>query len=328
MTFPPHSFILPTIPFRCDWTMSDWNTLSSAQDASVNHTLSTPDGGHWESRFVQRTSDYFICYLSSHTGCSHSCRFCHLTATGQTMMTPATVEDYLRQADKVLATYQKKLEEGQPAAQRLHFNFMSRGEALSNPHLLERSSELFQALGDRAQAFDLPARFLVSTILPRDFSADLSQVLADDRSHPYYSLYSVSPKFRKRWLPKALPAQEALALLADFQKQTGRKVVLHWAFIAGENDQQADVEATLDAVEASGLKAKFNLVRYNPHDARHGVEPSEERLQQLFDLIAGRLGQPGSRIVPRVGYDVKASCGMFIEPAGRARSIPLNVVAE
>lgn len=291
-----------------------WTTLASCQDASVNHTLATPDGGHWESRYVQRTDDYFICYLSSHTGCAYSCRFCHLTATRQTMMAPASMDDYLAQADRVLDTYRQRRDGGLPAAQRMHFNFMARGEALANPTLLERSDELFERLGEKADAVGLPARFLVSTILPRDFDGDLSRILADERALPYYSLYSVNPAFRKRWLPKAMPAADALARLARFQQDTGRKVVLHWAFIQGENDSLVDVDATLDAVDEAGLKAKFNLVRYNPHDGRHGQEPDEAHLQVLFDRIASRLGQPGSRIVPRVGYDVKASCGMFIVP--------------
>lgn len=306
-----------------------WTALPSANDASVNHTRATPDGGHWESRLVQRTADYFICYLSSHTGCAHSCRFCHLTATGQVMMAPATLEDYLDQADQVLATYRRRVEAGQARAGRVHFNFMARGEALSNPHFLAGSNELFQSLAQRAQALGAAPRFLVSTIFPREFSGDLSQILADERAVPYYSLYSVNPAFRKRWLPKAADPRRALAALAAFQQSGGgRDVVLHWAFIAGQNDSVEDVDATLDAVEEAGLKAKFNLVRYNPHDARHGVEPDEAHLDALFARINARMDLEGSRIVPRVGYDVKASCGMFIEPAQRPRrgSIDLVVV--
>lgn len=292
----------------------NWQTLPSKEDASINHILEQPDGGHWEARLVQRVEEYFICYLSSHSGCAHSCRFCHLTATKQVMMTPATIQDYLDQADQVLSSYRKRLEAGQPPANRLHFNFMARGEALSNPHFLSHSNELFQQLGERAEALGARPRFLVSSIFPRDFDGDLVKILADDRAVPYYSLYSVNPRFRKRWLPKSHAPEYALEQLVRLQQTTNRKVVLHWAFISGENDSLEDVHATLDVVEKSGLRAKFNLVRYNPHDHRHGVEPDEEHLNKVFEIIADRLGQPGSRIVPRVGYDVKASCGMFIEP--------------
>jgi 23S rRNA (adenine2503-C2)-methyltransferase len=293
--------------------MRTWTILRSRQDASVNFVSDSSDGGFFESRFVQRTSDYFISYLSSHTGCKHACRFCHLTATGQTMMTPATIEDYVEQARQSLAPAREQLEAGELRAKRAHFNFMARGEALSNAQFVDRSQELFDALAHETDGLGVErTRFLVSSILPHDFSGDLSKVLADERSILYYSLYSVDPDFRRRWLPRAMPAPKALDLIAEMQAKIGRDVALHWAFIEGQNDSVESVERVLEEVTSRGIRAKFNLVRYNPHDQRHGVEPNEEHLQSLFKIIAERLGHPGSRIVPRVGKDVKASCGMFV----------------
>lgn len=293
--------------------MTTWQELRSHEDASINLVHPTDDGGFWEARFVQRTDDYFIVYLSSHSGCQKACRFCHLTATGQTMMTPATVEDYLAQADQVLERYRALRDARGQTEQRMHYNFMARGEALSNPHFVAHASDLFARLGERSEALGLPARFLVSSILPQDFTGSLEQVFADERAMLYYSLYSVDERFRKRWLPKAMPAAQALDRIAAFQAATGREVALHWAFIEGENDSDESLDATLDAVTSRGIRAKFNLVRYNPHDARHGQEPGQERLDALFARIQERLPHPRSRIVPRVGHDVKASCGMFIE---------------
>jgi len=293
--------------------MSTPTILRSRLDASVNHVVAAGDGGFFESRYVRRVPERWICYLSSHSGCAKACRFCHLTATRQTMMRDATPADYLAQARHVFETYDQTVEQGAPRGEKVHYNFMARGEPLANAALLSEPDSVFAPLADLARLRNLSHEHKVSTILPADFRADLAEVLGDPASSLYLSLYSLDPGFRKRWLPKAMPGEAALDLVADYQKSTGRLVNLHWAFIAGANDAERDIDAIAEAVLSRGLRAKFNLVRYNPHSARHGVEPDEARLAMLFDRLSSALGGTGSRIVPRVGLDVKASCGTFVE---------------
>ena len=293
----------------------DCVTLSSKVDASVNHVVLAGDGGYYEARYVRRVPERWICYLSSHSGCDKACRFCHLTATRQTMMSPADLDGFLAQAARAFGSYDAACRDGVPAASKVHFNWMARGEPLENPTLLASPDELFGALGDMAASRRLSHAHKVSSILPAGFTGDLARILADSRSRIYYSLYSVNPAFRRRWMPKAMPAGEGLDLLADYQRRTGGTAVLHWAWIKGENDGEADVARLLEAVAVRGLRAKFNLVRYNPRSARHGAEPDEAALQALFDRVASGLGTPGSRIVPRVGVDVRASCGTFVDDA-------------
>ena len=296
-------------------SLIQWDHLPSETDASVNHILPHSDGGMWETRWVQRTSEYGIVYLSSHTGCAFSCRFCHLTATKQTMMTPASAQDYVNQLEQSLDTYVQRRLQGLAKAQRLHINFMARGEPLNNPTLLNSPMDVFTGLEQHVKRIqpDLDVHYLISSILPNTLDQPLEEVLVHPQSYLYYSLYSMGDKFRKRWLPKALPAEHGLDLCAQYQKATGQRVTLHWAIIEGENDSDADIDQVLEAVSQRGLRAKFNLVRYNPHDLRHGRETSEERLQAIFARIQRALGDPESRIVPRVGFDVKASCGMFVK---------------
>ena len=288
--------------------------MNSAIDVSVNHVVSSGDGGYFEARYVRRVPEKWVCYLSSHSGCNQACRFCHLTATRQTMMMPASIKDYLDQASRVFDSYdQQKLSGG--SANKVHFNYMARGEPLLNPHLLENSDHLFSELGILAKMRGLKHVHKVSTILPTLFKGSLVDVLADPSSELYYSLYSLDESFRKRWIPKALPAHVGLEMAADYQRRTGRNVVLHWAFIEGQNDSQTSVERLLNAVHALGLNAKFNLVRYNPYSAQHGQETNPQLLKVLFEQISNSLGSSHSQIVSRVGMDVKASCGMFFEPS-------------
>lgn len=287
-----------------------WKILKSHEDASVNFIKETSDNGFFEARFVQREPHYFIVYLSSHTGCNKSCRFCHLTATKQTMMTAATLEDYLEQADQVLDYYASRNKER--TEQIVNFNFMARGEPLANPVVLYNSKELFDKLGAKAESLGLKAQFMISSIIPEDFNVDLADIFSDERANLYYSLYSTQEKFRKRWLPKAKDCQTALDMIADFQIKTGREIALHWAFIAEQNDSIEELNKTMEDVKSRGIKAKFNLVRYNPHSDRHGYEPEEQHIIQLFNIVQSYLPNPRSRIVPRVGHDVNASCGMFV----------------
>lgn len=291
---------------------SDYTGYSSHQDASVNWDKPT-DVGRIEARYVRRCPDYVVAYLSSQTGCDQGCRMCHLTASGQTRLRDVTHEEFLAQADTILDHYRREA-----PARGVHFNFMARGEPLANPVLLDHADELLGDLAQRAVALDLRPRYLVSTIFPRQ----LGDRLLEDifiRYHPeiYYSLYSVRERFRRRWLPKALPVEEALDRLVSWQRSTYKICKIHYAFIAGENDSESDVHAICDALESRRLMVHVNIVRYNPHDPRrHGVEPPEEVIQRNAKIYESRLPYARARIIPRVGYDVRASCGMFFAPEG------------
>lgn len=226
------------------------------------------------------------------------------------MMTPATLEDYLEQADQVLDYYASRNKER--TEQIVNFNFMARGEPLANPVVLHNSKELFDKLGAKAEALGLKPQFMISSIIPEDFNVDLADIFSDERANLYYSLYSTQEKFRKRWLPKAKDCQTSLDMIAKFQSKTGREIALHWAFIAEQNDSIEELNKTMEDVKSRGIKAKFNLVRYNPHSDRYGYEPEEQHIIKLFNVVQSYLHNPKSRIVPRVGHDVKASCGMFV----------------
>jgi adenine C2-methylase RlmN of 23S rRNA A2503 and tRNA A37 len=239
---------------------------------------------------------------------------CHLTATGQTRLRDVAYEEFVEQAQMVLDHYRRE----EPPARAVHFNFMARGEPLANAFLLAHADELLGDLARRAVALGLRPRYLVSTIFPRELGNRLLEdVFLIHHPEIYYSLYSMSERFRRRWLPKALPAGEALDRLASWQRSTYKICKIHYAFIAGENDSEADVHAICDALESRRLMVHVNIVRYNPHDQRrHGVEPPEEVIQRNAGIYQARLSSARVRVIPRVGYDVQASCGMFFASEG------------
>lgn len=282
----------------------DFVALRSKLDGSINFSRVDPRGGMVETRFVRRLEERFIVYISSMLGCDKACRFCHLTQTGQTNSTCLSEDEMVEQARTVLSSSDFS------SAKTVHFNFMARGEPLSNPHV---GRPLFERLDALAASYGLKSRIKISSIMPTDiWTADPSGLWMPGCPPVdiYYSLYSLDADWRRRWIPKAMKPEDALDLLARYQGVTGQRVVLHWALIEGENDDPRMAARIAELAKEAGLRAEFNLVRYNPANEK-SREASEEAIDAYFKSMERSL--PGRRkIVPRVGFDVAASCGMFL----------------
>jgi len=290
-----------------------WSEL----DRSVNFEHRLEDGpGMLEARYVQRTDDYFIVYLSSQTGCEQACRMCWLTQTGQNKSRDVTVDEYLQQAERVMEHYGRRLSYTGKFANKVHFNFMARGEPLANKIFLENADEILGRLRDLAKKWALTPKFLISTIMPKEMGdLALTDIFKDPSVYPelYYSMYSTEVKFRKRWLPKAIPCNNALRMLRQWQEQTGKIPKIHYAFIDGENDSVDNVLDCCNMVYAYGLTVNWNIVRYNPPEGHDSKEPPEEYIYFLADVIRNFPNVGKVKVIPRVGTDVKASCGTFLK---------------
>jgi len=282
--------------------------LNSQIDHSVNF-VEEQLVGFLESRFVRKCDDYFIAYLSSQTGCNRGCTFCHLTATDQTSFIDSSHNDFVAQAIQVFKHYRKETK----PAKYMHYNFMARGEPLANKILLDSGDDLLQKLGQVAKGEGLPAKFNISTIMPVSLKKSLSDIFNYINPTIYYSIYSTNSKWRKDWMPAAMDSDEALRMLRDYQDFSKKIVKIHYAFIAGENDSVEEVNNVCDAIERHNLICEFNLVRYNTASPDQGVESSEEVIDRNLNLITDRFRfSTKVQMIPRVGFDVKASCGMFV----------------
>ena len=280
--------------------------LKSQIDKSVNF-VEQQLVGFLESRYVRKVEDYFICYLSSQTGCNRGCKFCHLTASGQTAFTDSNLQDYLTQSKQVFEHYQTQI-----PAKYMHYNFMARGEALANQTLITNGDEILLELGKLALVNKVKPKFNMSTIMPKSLKQSLVDVFPLTQPTIYYSLYSVDPTFRKKWLPASMHPMDALDQLKEYQNLTKKIIKIHFAFIAGENDSLESLQAMVDELNKRNLICEFNLVRYNPFSPEQGSESDDATLQRNLKFLAQNF-KGKVQMIPRVGFDVKASCGMFVK---------------
>ena len=68
----------------------------------------------------------------------------------------------------------------------------------------------------------------------------------------------------------------------------------------------------IEAIQRHQLVVEVNLVRYNPPGPDAGKEASEGAYKQAEALFKSAFGPAHVQTVQRVGFDVKASCGMFV----------------
>lgn len=281
--------------------------LISKIDDSVNFVRDMGPGQAIEARYVRRKPEYFACYISSQTACDKACRFCHLTFTGQNNSEDVSLAHMMDQADVVLDHYRQTA----PRAKYVHYNFMARGEPLDSKVILDDNAGLFYGLNLKARQENLKPRILISTIMPETFKfCELEDIFTGYQPEIYYSLYTLDPDFRRRWMPRAMDPTVALEKLARWQRYTKKIIRIHHALIAGQNDSLDHAVDIVNAVREAELKADFTLVRYNPASPKHGEEsPSYTAYAQIL-----REQIPGVRVktIDRVGVDVAASCGMFV----------------
>lgn len=276
-------------------------TLVSKLDKSVNYIAVLGDS-YVESRFVQRQDDYIIVYLSSHNGCNLSCRFCHLTQSGQTGDKEVDMQGFIDQATRVL----NQVNLLDPGIKKVHFNFMARGDALNSEWFLKNSSKLFDEL-EKLHPFE--SKFLISSIIPKNLQlVDFYRVFSDPRAKLYYSLYHIEPGFRKKWLPKAMDINKAVGMIVKIVQP--EQLTIHYALLEGLNDTIPDTLEICKFLSDYNVKCKVNLIAYNPYS--EGLGKSSDKAEEVASVFRVKL-TPNVKIIRKVGFDVKASCGMFYE---------------
>jgi 23S rRNA (adenine2503-C2)-methyltransferase len=291
--------------------------IIKALDGSINYIIPYKKSV-LECRFVPKSDKYFSLYLSSHNGCKMGCKFCWLTEQKQTSFSHVNIEDFVHQVNTVLDNVKQP---GKKENIRCNVNFMSRGEPLANKYVINNYPELYDALSETIENYNFIPKMNISTIMPFTVkNKSLCDIFKNRPVNLYYSLYSVDEKFKHKWMPNAMPYSIALDKLKEYQEfgDNENPLTIHGTFIKGENDSIDDINRMADEIEKREFKKiKFNIVQFNPHSNSSHEEIDNMKSNDIYKKLSGitnfnDLAFNTTRIVPRVGPDAYASCGMFV----------------
>jgi 23S rRNA (adenine2503-C2)-methyltransferase len=228
-------------------------------------------------------------------GCAQGCRFC-LTGQGGLVRNLALSEI-------VGQVWEVRRQMADPA-RLTNLVFMGMGEPLANYGRLLPSLQILTS-SDWGMKF-ASRRVTVSTagLVPR--MLDLGR---DTRVNLAVSLNEVEDAARSRLMPinRTYPIEQLLDACRNYPLPKGRKITFEYILFKGVNDSLTHARGL--ARRLGPLKAKINLIPFNPFPGSPFKRPEEERIQAFQNFLIDRHFTSVVRYSK--GLDIMAACGQL-----------------
>jgi len=246
---------------------------------------------------VLKEAKYTIC-ISSQVGCKIGCSFC-LTAKGG-------FSRDLSAGEIVAQVLEIKKDNNIPENKRVNIVFMGMGEPLDNLDNVIKAVKIFNdidglSIGARRQTISTSG---LSHQIKKLGDANLGVLLA-------ISLHAVDDKLREELMPinKAYNIESIINAVKEFPIDQRKKVLFEYLVMKDLND---DIKSAKKLVKLlSGIKAKVNLIYFNPYPNSPYQRPSESSMLKFKDY----LNSHGviCTIRQSKGLDISAACGQLKE---------------
>jgi 23S rRNA (adenine2503-C2)-methyltransferase len=280
----------------------------ASRDGTVKYLLALEDGRKVECVYIPETepSERHTFCLSTQVGCPLKCSFCFSgTIRFERNLTPGEILGQFLVAKSAL-----------PAPpRRSNIVFMGMGEPLLN------SASVLKAIGvlSDPEAFSVsPRRITVSTAgLADELLRFASEAPAVGLA---VSLHAATDELRNRVMPinRRHPLDELLAAARKLPLPRRRRITFEYVLLGGDNDSPEDARRLASLL--SGVKAKVNLIRYNPWPGSPHRRSSPEATERFLEILAG-AGLTVSLRRSR-GDDVLAACGQLANQSPRPAVLP------
>ena len=281
-----------------------------SKDGSIKYLFKLHDGKTIESVLlpmkdeildqngkVEKHARYTIC-VSSQVGCKMGCSFC-LTAQGGFIRN-------LSAGEIVGQILWIKRENNIPYERRVNIVYMGMGEPLDNLDNVSKAINILKdndglAIGARRQTISTSG---LATQIKKLGEMDLGVLLA-------ISLHAVTDELREKLMPvnKAYNIASVMDAVRQFPIDMRKRVMFEYLIMDKINDNLSDAKALVKLLH--GIKAKVNLILFNPHEGSPYQRPSQENVEKFRDYLQSR--GVTCTIRQSKGLDISAACGQLKE---------------
>ena len=250
-----------------------------------------------EDGSVKHQERYTVC-ISSQVGCKVGCAFC-LTAKGGFMrnLTAGEIAEQVRLIKK---------DNHIDANRRVNIVYMGMGEPLDNLKAVVQSVKIFSdpegmAIATHRQTISTSG---LSAKIERLGKLELGINLA-------ISLHAVDDELRQKLMPinKAYNIASIIDAVKNFPINERKRVMFEYLVMKDVNDDMASAKKLLSLLD--GIKAKVNLIYFNPYGGTEFKRPSDADMNRFQEFLTSR----GLHCTIREskGLDISAACGQLRE---------------
>jgi 23S rRNA (adenine2503-C2)-methyltransferase len=265
--------------------------------------LKMKDAQYDEAGELIQEAKYTIC-VSTQVGCKVGCAFC-LTAKGG-FTRDLTAGEIIGQVVGL------KRDNKHKHNRKINIVYMGMGEPLDNLKNLAKAIEIFKEKDGLAIS---GKRQTVST---SGLSNKIDQLGSMDLGvHIAISLHAVDDELRSELIPmnKAHNINSIIEAVKRFPIDTRKRVMFEYLVIKNKNDDLASAKKLVKLL--SGIKAKVNLIYFNPYPGTPYERPSYEDMFAFQEYLVkhGLL----ATIRDSKGMDISAACGQLKEKTGEEK---------
>jgi 23S rRNA (adenine2503-C2)-methyltransferase len=264
-----------------------------ASDGTVKFLFALPDGHAIESVLIPDLPRRTLC-ISSQVGCAMGCTFCLTGSLGfMRNLTAGEIVDQVCQVQQDIGLNERIT----------NLVLMGMGEPLANYSAVTRAMNvLIDPIG---LAFS-HRRITLSTI---GLIPQLAQLGKDSPVNLAISLHAPDDELRNRIMPvnRTHPLQELIGACRAYPIPPRKRITFEYILLEDINDSLKQAKALVKLLK--GVRAKVNLIPFNPHPHANFRSPSREKILAFQEVLQG-AGLTATIRQSR-GADIGAACGQL-----------------
>lgn len=268
-------------------------------DGTAKYLYQLPDGHAVEAVLIPDPPRNTLC-VSSQVGCAFGCGFCLTGTLGfKRNLTAAEIVDQVCQVRREFTSEDARV---------TNIVFMGMGEPLANYDAVLRAIRIMT--DPEGLAFS-HRRITVSTagLVPQ-----IRKLGADSPVNLAISLHAADDELRSRLMPvnRAHSLDALMRACREYPLAPRKRITFEYILLDGVNDDTAQAKKLVRLL--SGVRAKVNLIPYNPHPGSPYRRPSEARVLAFQDVLTkARLT---ATIRQSRGAEIGAACGQLAADYG------------